>query len=65
MQFVKFAPAGYNGSKELYIRKDKVVAIRADKDNYDYYTFIWLEDGVWFKVRATLREVLDELGIKP
>ncbi len=64
MQFVKFAPDGHNGSKELYIRKDKVVAIRADKDNYDY-TLIWLEDGVWFKVKATLREVLDELGIKP
>ena len=64
MQFVKFASDEYNGSKELYIRKDKVVAIRPDKDNYDY-TLIWLEDGVWFRVKATLREVLDELGIKP
>lgn len=64
MQFVKFAPDGCNRSKELYIRKDKVVAIRADKDNYDY-TLIWLEDGVWFRVKATLMEVLDELGIKP
>ena len=64
MQFVKFAPDGYNGSKELYIRKDKIVAIRADKDNYDY-TLIWLEDGMRFRVKATLKEVLDELGIKP
>ena len=64
MQFVKFAPDGYNGSEELYIRKDKIVAIRADKDNYDY-TLIWLEDGMWFRVKATLKEVLDELGIKP
>lgn len=64
MQFVKFAPDGYNESKELYIRKDKVIAIRADKDNYNY-THIWLEDGVWFRVKATLGEVLDELGIKP
>lgn len=64
MQFVKFAPDGYNESKELYIRKDKVIAIRADKDNYNY-THIWLEDGVWFRVKATLKEVLDELGIKP
>ena len=64
MQFVKFASDGYNGSKELYIRKDKIVAIRADKDTYDY-TLIWLEDGVWFRVKATLKEVLDELGIKP
>ena len=63
MQFVKFAPDGYQ-NKELYIRKDKVTAVRAVKDNYDY-THIWLEDGVWFRVRATLREVLDELGIKP
>lgn len=64
MQFVKFSHDGYNGSKELYIRKDKIVAIRADKDTYDY-TLIWLEDGVWFRVKATLKEVLDELGIKP
>lgn len=63
MQFVKFAPDGYK-EKELYIRKDQVSAVRADKDNYDY-THIWLTNGTWFKVRATLREVLDELGIKP
>lgn len=64
MQFVNFAPDGYDGSKELYIRKDQVIAIRADKDNYDY-THIWLTGGTWFKVKATLKEVLYELGIKP
>ena len=64
MQFVNFAPDGFDGAKELYIRKDQVVAVRANKDNYDY-TDIWLEGGVWFKVKATLREVLYELGIKP
>lgn len=64
MQFVNFAPDGYDGSKELYIRKDQVIAIRADKDNYNY-THIWLTGGTWFKVKATLKGVLYELGIKP
>ncbi len=63
MQFVKFAPDGYNGSKELYIRKDQVAAVRADKDNYDY-THIYLISGQNFKVKATLREVCLEFGIK-
>ena len=63
MQFVKFTPEGYT-EKSLYVRKDQVSAVRADKDNYGY-TYIWLMNGTWFKVRATLTEVLDELGIKP